>query len=71
MVLLSIFYSENDLTQRLIGSSRDYYFEMDSNLVPKFVKLVNEKNTAKNLFTNLKPLFQHHNLYIRSISVDQ
>ena len=68
--LFALYYSENDLTQMLIGSSRDYYFEMDVKLLCKFINLVNEGQRAKSLFQNLSALFRHERHYIRALSLD-
>ena len=68
--MLALYYSETDLTQMLMGQSRNYYFEMDVRLVNRFIKLVNEGQRAKSLFQNFGALFKHQNHYIRAISVD-
>ena len=37
MTMLTLYFTDKDLTARLIGSSRDYFFEMDCSLAAKFI----------------------------------
>jgi hypothetical protein len=68
--ILAVYYTEDNIARMLLEDVRDFYFEMDSNLVNRFIKLINEGHSAKSLFQNLNSLFRHHNFYIRGISVD-
>ena len=59
MNVIGVYYSDTDLTQMLMGGSRNYFFEMELALVKQFVRLVNEGQRAKSIFQNLVSLFRH------------
>ena len=48
--ILAVYYKEEDIARMLLEDARDFYFEMDSNLANRFIKLINEGQSAKNLF---------------------